>query len=183
MTSSSSSPASTRRISSWTLPALSSPTNHIRTRVRASIAASRSRGGEASLVAQLGRELDRAGKGLLGGIDVDVEIGHAEPFTERRLRERLPELEGRAELRGRVAIRCGALAHAPGQLRRRLLVVAGSKRGGPPELDVDLERPVLRGLCEGAELGKALEPVRRAPEDREGVVATREERASIRHRG
>ena len=58
-------------------------------------------GGEAAIVAELLRELDRPAIGLLGAVEVDLDRGAAERLAQRAPQQRLAELEGRPELRWR----------------------------------------------------------------------------------
>ena len=89
--------------------------------------------------------------------------------------ERLPELDGRPELRRGVPPLEGAGADATGQVRGGVLVVAHPQRRRAPELHIELEGRIAHRLCERGQLGKAVEPLAGPAQHRERVVAGRKQ--------
>ena len=69
-----------------------------------------------------------------------------------------------------------------GQLRGGVLVVAHPQRRRAPKLHVELERGIAHGLRERGQLGEAVETLAGAAQDRERIVARREQEAAIGRR-
>ena len=131
--------------------------------------------GEAPIVVQPLGERDRGAVGLLGAVEVGLARGTAERLAERAPQERLAELEGRPKLGRGVALLGGSGADAASELRGRFLVVARPERRRTPQLDIELDLGIAHRFGEGGELGEAVEPLARLPEDRERIVARREQ--------
>ena len=132
-------------------------------------------GSQAAIVGSLLGELDGAAVGLFGAVEVDLDRGAAERLAERAPQERLAELEGRSQLHRGVAPLGGRGADASGELRGGILVVAHPQRRRAPQLDIELDGRIAHRLGEGGQLGQSVEPLAGLAQDRERVVAGREQ--------
>ena len=139
-------------------------------------------GRQAGVVPEPLGELDRPSIGLLGPVQVHLEGRRAERLAERALEQGLAELERRPELRGGVPALGRASLDTAGQLGGGIVVVARPERGRASELDVELDRGITHRLSERGQLGEAVEPFAGPAEDRERVVADRQERPPVARR-